>query len=85
MAFGKLEHVPAHWVLMLWAWDTFEIHFLSKQVSTPSEIFFFLRYYLFIHERQREAEKQALCREPDMGLDPGSPGSGPGLKAVLNG
>ena len=26
-------------------------------------------------------EKQAPCREPDMGLDPGSPGSRPGLKA----
>ena len=36
-------------------------------------------------EREREVrEKQALCREPDMGLDPGSPGSGPGLKALLN-
>ena len=29
-------------------------------------------------------EKQAPCREPDMGLDPRSPGSHPGLKAVLN-
>ena len=37
-------------------------------------------------ERQshRQREKQAPCREPDVGLDPGSPGSGPGLKAVLN-
>ena len=34
-------------------------------------------------ERQRhgQKEKQAPCREPDVGLDPGSPGSGPGLKA----
>ena len=48
--------------------------------------------YLFIHERQRERErqrhrqreKQAPCREPDTGLDPGSPGSCPGLKAALN-
>ena len=55
---------------------------------------FFLRFYLFIHENtqrgEREAEthrpreKQAPCREPDMGLDPGSPGSGPGLKVALN-
>ena len=50
---------------------------------------FFKRFYLFIHERQRERErerererqrhrqreKQAPCREPDVGLDPGSPGS----------
>ena len=41
---------------------------------------------LFIHrdterEGQRHREKQALCREPDVGLDPGSPGSQPELKA----
>ena len=30
--------------------------------------------------RQRE-KKQAACREPDVGLDPGTPGSHPGLKA----
>ena len=28
----------------------------------------------------REREKQAPCREPDVGLDPGSPGSYPGPK-----
>ena len=38
-------------------------------------------------EREREAETQAegeagsMHREPDVGLDPGSPGSGPGPKA----
>ena len=60
--------------------------------------FSFLRFYLFIHERHtqrererervrqrhRQREKQAPRREPDMGLDTRSPGSGPGLKAVLN-
>ena len=53
---------------------------------------YILRFYLFIHERHRERErqrhrqreKQAPCREPDVGLDPGSPGSCPGLKAALN-
>ena len=36
-------------------------------------------------ETQAEArEKQAPCREPDMGLDPGSPESRPGLKVALN-
>ena len=61
------------------------------KISTalPTSIFF-----VFIHERQRERdaqrhrqrerEKQAPCREPDVGLDPGSPGSHPGLQAVLN-
>ena len=35
-------------------------------------------------QRHRQKEKQAPGREPDMGLDPRSPGSGPGLKAALN-
>ena len=35
-------------------------------------------------QRQRQREKQAPCREPDMGLDPRSPGSGPGPKVALN-
>ena len=33
-------------------------------------------------ERGRDTEeKQAPCREPDVGLDPGTPGSYPGQKA----
>ena len=48
------------------------------------------RFYLFIHEmqrkrgvgqRHRQREKKAPCREPDVGLDPRSPGSCPGPKA----
>ena len=35
-------------------------------------------------QRHRQREKQAPCRRPDMGLNPGSPGSGPGLKAALD-
>ena len=35
-------------------------------------------------QRHRQREKQAPCREPDVGLDPGSPVSCLGLKAVLN-
>ena len=35
-------------------------------------------------QRHRQREKQASCREPDVGLEPGSPGSFPGLKAALN-
>ena len=35
-------------------------------------------------QRHRQREKQAPCREPNVGLDRGSPGSHPGLKAVLN-
>ena len=58
--------------------------------SCTSFFFFFLRFYLFIHERDRERgrdtgrEKQAPCREPDVGLDPEAPGSHLGLKAALN-
>ena len=38
-----------------------------------------------MREAETQAEgKQAPRREPDMGLDPGSAGSGPGLKAALN-
>ena len=37
-------------------------------------VFFFLRFYLFINERQREerqAEKEAgSMQEPDVGIDP---------------
>ena len=35
-------------------------------------------------QRHKEREKQAPCREPDVGLDPGSPGSHPRLKVALN-
>ena len=35
-------------------------------------------------QKHRQREKQAPCREPDVVLDPGSPGSHPGLKAELN-
>ena len=51
----------------------------------------FLKKHTFIHsfihsserERQRhmQGEKQAPCKEPDVGLDPGTPGSHPELEA----
>ena len=34
--------------------------------------------------RDRQREKQAPCREPDMGFHPWSPGWRPGLKTALN-
>ena len=34
-------------------------------------------------QRHRRREKQAPCREPDVGLDPGTPGSRPGPKAAV--
>ena len=54
-----------------------------QNVSGP---FFFLKIlfiYLFMRDtererqRHRQREKQAPCREPDAGLDPGTPGSCP--------
>ena len=35
------------------------------------EAFFFLRFYLFIHERYRQRDKQAPCREPNVDSIPG--------------
>ena len=45
---------------------------------------------LFIHERHterqrhRQREKQALRREPDVGLDPRTPGSHPDRRQTLS-
>ena len=58
----------------------------------PFVFFFFKIFLIFIYswqthrerQRHRQREKQAPCEEPDVGLNPGSPGSGPGLKAALN-
>ena len=59
-------------------------------VRTCASWTFFLKIlfiYLLIPEghrerqRLRQREKQAPCREPDAGLDPGTPGSGPEPKA----
>ena len=41
------------------------------------------RYFTEERQRHRQREKQAPCREPDVGLDPGSTGSHLGLKAAL--
>ena len=34
-----------------------------------------------VRQRRRQREKQAPCREPNAGLDPGTPGSHPEPKA----
>ena len=56
-----------------------------------AEILFFFFLILFIYDshrerererqRHRQREKRAPCREPDVGFDPGSPGSRSGPKA----
>ena len=34
-----------------------------------------------VKQKHRQREKQAPCKKPDAGLDPGAPGSHPELKA----
>ena len=46
--------------------------------------YFLILFIYFLKFIQRQREKQAPCREPDVGLYPGSPGSHPGLQAALN-
>ena len=62
-------------------------------ISSKLVLFFFLDFiYLFMRDtererqrqRHRQREKQAPYREPDVGLDPKTPGSQPGPKAALN-
>ena len=58
-------------------------------------LFYLFFIYLFIEterererererQRHRQREKQAPYKEPDVGLNPGSPGSQPGPKVALN-
>ena len=65
--------------MQLFTWGKLlEIELLGQKLCT-----FFLKIYLFIHERHREGqrhkqrEKQVPRREPNVGLDPGTPGSRP--------
>ena len=52
-------------------------------ISSRFQVYHFLKYfiYLFMRDAQREGqrhrqrEKQDPCREPDVGLDPGTLGS----------
>ena len=41
----------------------------------------FLKDVIYLFMRHRQKEKQAPRREPDVGLDPRTPGSGPEPKA----
>ena len=74
-------------VKLLIFWDLlWGVSFALNNTLTERKSFF-LRFYLFIHERHterqrhRQREKQAPCREPDVGLNPRTPGSCPEPKA----
>ena len=54
----------------------------SKEKLNHIQIAALKKDFIYLWETQRE--KQAPCKEPNMGPDPGSPGSLPGLKAALN-
>ena len=50
-----------------------------RKIASCGPLFLFLFILFFIHEREREAETQSegeagSTQEPDVGLDPGSPG-----------
>ena len=51
----------------------------ARESRRVSSFVLFLRFYLFIRERERQRhrqrEEQAPCREPDVGLDRRTPGS----------
>ena len=55
----------------------------TSHFSFKDFIYLFMRYTERGRERQRyrQREKHAPCREPDVGLDPRTPGSRPGPKA----
>ena len=71
------------WVLTFLGWGRLSCFFALN-------CFVFLRFIFRDREGEgqrhthRQREKQVPFREPDVGLDPGSPGSHPGLKAALN-
>ena len=61
--------------------------FLGITISKILRVNLFYFLFMIVTHREREAETQAegeagsMHREPDVGFDPGSPGSCPGPKA----
>ena len=54
--------------------------------NSPSTLclFFFKILFIYSGETHRQREKQAPCKKPDMGLNPGTPGSRQEGRQVLN-
>ncbi|CAD7673489.1 unnamed protein product [Nyctereutes procyonoides] len=57
---------------------------LKPPQTEAFHFFFFLDFIYLFRERETDRQKQAPYREPDVGVDPGSPGSHPGLQVALN-
>ena len=69
---------------------------LSSRLDIAEErislVYLFLKDFIYLlmrdthreRQRHRQREEQAPRREPDLGLDPGTPGSRPGPTAALN-
>ena len=68
----------------------FKICVESEKIPNSQGIFFNFYLFMIVTEREREAETQAegeagsMHREPDVGFDPGSPGSALGQRQALN-
>ena len=64
-------------------WTSTSAFSLSQLLPSKSFIYLFSKDFIYFWKRQRhrQSEKQAPCREPDVGLDPRTPGSCPGPKA----
>ena len=56
---------------------------MQKSFSATFYFKDFICFY-FRETAHKQGEEQAACKEPDVGLDPGSPGSHPGMKVALN-
>ena len=64
-------------------------HWATQGSPCVTIFILFFKNILFVYswetererQRYRQREKQAPCREPDVGIDPGTPGSHPGPKA----
>ena len=61
----------------------------AKHLLKSPLFYYFLRLFIYLfmrdtqrRQRHRQREKQALCREPYVGLDPGTPESRPEPKAA---
>ena len=65
------------------------IHGKRTRYIEMTIVFFFFKIFIYLFmrhterekQRHRQAEKQAPCMEPDVGLDPRTPGLCPGPKA----